>query len=98
MQALVCGVIGGMGGLIVEVLLFIIKGSQIDAAAERARKRAAAKQAKQLSAPEAKRLLAEAERELAAAAATAAPESAGEAVGLVEDSAAGVGLDVKKNQ
>ena len=40
LQALVCGIIGGIGGLIVEVLLFIIKGSQLDAAAERARKRA----------------------------------------------------------
>lgn len=68
LQALVCGVIGGIGGLIVEVILFIIKGSQLDAAAERARKRGGERRVQRPTRPP-KELMAEAEASVAAAAA-----------------------------
>lgn len=88
-----CGVIGGIGGLIVEVLLFIIKGSQLDSATERARKRALLKQNASIREPrDVTKLIAEAERELAVA--NSATESIEEVP--IEDSAAGVGLETKK--
>ena len=75
LQALVCGVIGGIGGLIVEVILFIIKGSQLDAAAERARKRGGERRVQRPTRPP-KELMAEAEASVAAAAAGTGIDSA----------------------
>lgn len=82
-----CGVIGGIGGLIVEVLLFIIKGSQLDAHNERMRKRAAATRTKVI------RRVEDADSAGATAANTSTVLPADQ---RIYDSAAGVDLETKK--